>query len=1354
MIILKKYKAVLPCSLMLLMLASAAAFAGTYTDKVEAFSWIDPAGHTNAVWTHASGSNECSGPSASTDDDITKELPLGFTFNFGGTNYNTVRIMSNGRLQFNNTYCGYGTSATSIPRTYPYPIPDTRLVRTLRAYGGDLNPAAGGIVRYASLGSAPHRYFVVTFSSVPEWDAVGSHFDVQIILYENGDFVYQFGNISNPTRGHPQIGWELTTDDYQLYDYGSATNLANTAVRFSPHTPSPQTYYAMDELAWNGTGNEVTDGSGNGHHGNRIGSANTTTPGYLCRAGDFNSDGNAVDSQLNVRDQIGSTGTITFWYNSKKNWSSGNHMLLDGSRNNGGSSADKYFFLVKRSNGRLRFVLEDSNDRDLVVQTGNNSFTGGSWHHVAITWDISNDADWLQIYVDGSRQATNRGNRNNPLNISGLLGTLNSLYFGDNRTTGVGGSYYTANPAGGLLDETRIYTEVLSAGQINADMNLTHGCLLGNWHMDEASWNGTAGEVVDSSGHGYHGTGTNGVTTGGSSMSSWAIASNPGTCRYGSFDGNNDYVALPGFPNLTGSFTITAWIKPRIISKDQRIFADDENNSGGFAFSLGDLGDGRLRFFSRNVKPISLDSSAVITAGQWYFVTAVHDANAHTRQIYVNASPVTTASRYSGSWGNDSGTASIGGETNAAGSEAVPNWRFDGDIDEVRVYNKALSQAEISTAMAETHACTIVSTLDHIEIRHDGSALTCEPENITIRTCADPTCTSLYTGDVSVTLSPAGWVGGNTQTITGGSATLQLRHTTAGTVTLGVSNSAPSTTNFSPVCLNTTDGSSSCKLTFYDTGFIYSIPSQISCGSPASITISAVRLDQTSQQCVPSFANRNETINFWSSYINPATGSKTVTLGNGTTSYGLATASPGTGVPLSFDGNGRSTITVTYPDAGRLSLNSRFTGSGSEAGLIMNGSANWVTKPAKFYVYSNNTNAACAAGDATCSVFTAAGSGFNLNVRAACADNTVTPNFIHNGIKLSYNLLAPGGGAKGNLAVTSTNITANGEAVINNESLSEVGVFSITAALAAGTNYLGETVIGNTTLNTGTFGRFTPAYFDVSRVQGCSTDNFTYSGQPFTAHITAINATGTKTQNYIKNFVQSPTISDVGNTSLFSNNIFGSSNFINGYGTRNDITYTFANKDTAPASITLRAIDNDTVSSSGHSEPTVNIRSGRLNIENAFGSELNDLAVPVTVQYFDGTGYVTNLKDTNCTTISLGLSDPNTSDSLTAGTGGSAGQTCIWDDAAKSGSSNCSAGSLLPGPVAEQFAGPPLAGNFNTWLKAPGAGYTGNMDINGIAPVWLQYDWTGTGTLSNPSGRASFGLYRGDDRIIYWREQF
>lgn len=210
------------------------ARAATYVSAPAAFSWIDPATHTPATW-----GGGCSGFSASVDDDVTAELPLGFSFSFGGTAFTSARIMSNGRLQFGNTFCGQGTDATGPPRTYPFPMPDTNLTNVMRAYGADLDPSAGGSVRYATVGTAPNRQFVATWSNVPEWSSSGSFFNLQIIVGENGHFIYQFGASNNPAGGKAQIGWELTTVDYDLYPFTTIGGLANTAVEFFVPPPTP-----------------------------------------------------------------------------------------------------------------------------------------------------------------------------------------------------------------------------------------------------------------------------------------------------------------------------------------------------------------------------------------------------------------------------------------------------------------------------------------------------------------------------------------------------------------------------------------------------------------------------------------------------------------------------------------------------------------------------------------------------------------------------------------------------------------------------------------------------------------------------------------------------------------------------------------------------------------------------------------------------------------------------------------------------------------------------------------------------------------------------------------------------------
>ena len=221
-----------------LMLLAAAAWALTlptlaraqsYSPMSEPYAWVSTAGHANVTWDLGS----CAGGGAPVDDDITPELPLGFTFRYGGVDYTTVRVMSNGRLQFSNTFCYSGTASTGPPPTYSLALPDGNMARVMRIYGADLDSTPGGTVTYATRGAAPNRSFVVTWTNVQEWGESTSSFNLQVVLYENGDFVYQYGSISNPSGGNAQIGWELTTSDYGLYSVSNIEALANTALRWT-----------------------------------------------------------------------------------------------------------------------------------------------------------------------------------------------------------------------------------------------------------------------------------------------------------------------------------------------------------------------------------------------------------------------------------------------------------------------------------------------------------------------------------------------------------------------------------------------------------------------------------------------------------------------------------------------------------------------------------------------------------------------------------------------------------------------------------------------------------------------------------------------------------------------------------------------------------------------------------------------------------------------------------------------------------------------------------------------------------------------------------------------------------------
>jgi MSHA biogenesis protein MshQ len=60
---------------------------------------------------------------------------------------------------------------------------------------------------------------------------------------------------------------------------------------------------------------------------------------------------------------------------------------------------------------------------------------------------------------------------------------------------------------------------------------------------------------------------------------------------------------------------------------------------------------------------------------------------------------------------------------------------------------------------------------------------------------------------------------------------------------------------------------------------------------------------------------------------------------------------------------------------------------------------------------------------------------------------------------------------------------------------------------------------------------------------------------------------------------------------------------------------------------------------------------------------------------------------------------------------------------------------------------------------AAGNNKKGRLDFEYQVPPWLQYDWNGNTDNDdaydqNPTAILTFGLYRGNDRIIYQRERF
>lgn len=202
------------------------------------------------------------------------------------------------------------------------------------------------------------------------------------------------------------------------------------------------------------------------------------------------------------------------------------------------------------------------------------------------------------------------------------------------------------------------------------------------WSAYRGVWHFQAGSFADATANAYNGT-NNGTTNQANARINNGRALN-----------GTQWIELATFPNLNTDFAISAWINSANRgTAGQRIFCDDVNNSGGYGFSLGDGGSGRLRFYSRGSTNIILDSplNAIAANNTWYHVVAVADVTGNIRRLYVNGAQVSSIA--SVGWGTDAGNSSIGGET-AAGETAN---RFNGQLDEVRVAATALSADWIAT---------------------------------------------------------------------------------------------------------------------------------------------------------------------------------------------------------------------------------------------------------------------------------------------------------------------------------------------------------------------------------------------------------------------------------------------------------------------------------------------------------------------------------------------------------------------------------------------------------------------------------------------------------------------------------
>ncbi|MDL0433315.1 MshQ-like protein [Marinobacter sp. TBZ242] len=663
--------------------------------------------------------------------------------------------------------------------------------------------------------------------------------------------------------------------------------------------------------------------------------------------------------------------------------------------------------------------------------------------------------------------------------------------------------------------------------------------------------------------------------------------------------------------------------------------------------------------------------------------------------------------------------------------------------------------------------------IDHFEILHDGVALTCQPETVTIRACANESCEQLFTDPVQATLSPSdGWQDGNVVNFSGGFSEATLQNTVAGEVTLDVIGSQPSTRPQAVTLCQAGGGGLSeagCVLEFFDSGLAFDVPDLISHKPSDVVEVRAVRRDDSTQACVPAFENVERPVQFWFTYVNPDETSRPVSRALSIDGEDVSGdfGSPTT-IELSFGTGGIAEVEVRYPDAGRMQLDGRYLGSAAtgDEGLVMPGSDQFVSVPAGLCV---STAGECAAGDASCPLFVKAGDTFDLSITAVgwqndsdsdlCEGNPVTPNFRLLDVPLSSGVVAPSGGADGTLSPTGYSHTRSADATETvSARVSEVGVFEFLATPAAG-GYLGKTVPQGTSSPAG---RFYPDRFDVLVDPGeleaeCKVATpFAYTGQDIgwllvpSVEIEPLSVQGTRTLNYTEPGFQqlsagnvTRTVPVADNTALNRDNApmavtattdTGTLTVVEpgllqfNYSTGDAVRYNkLPEARVAPIGPDLEYAVTDITDADGVSgdgapyafTPVADfdVRYGRLAMDNVYGPEnIPELPMPFRVEYWNGSRFVVNAAD-SCS--------PWTTANIAS--------------------------------LAEHHTLAPDSGMFNSGeagpLRLQPDGSQGTDTLTWSVDDWLKDDADEDGTLENPSALATFGVYRGHDRVIYWRER-
>ena len=439
----------------------------------------------------------------------------------------------------------------------------------------------------------------------------------------------------------------------------------------------------------------ASDASGNGNNA-IVNGATLTNDKFGKSNSAYNFDG--INDYLSVNHSsllnLPGTGSFTLssWINPIE--ITNEYNIISKGAGHGNNSNDVYILSVYFS----KIGLELAAYPTAIWTKSDASVTANSWSLVTVVYDNTINAS--KFYLNGNLV----GQKNCTITPSSN-GDTNPFFIGKQ------GYSCDCNYFKGSIDEVGIWNRALTQQEITNLYSQNQTAQLPSF----VPINGLVayypfdGNALDASGNG-----NNGIVNGATLTNDKFGKSN---AAYG-FDGINDYLSvnhnsilnLPG----AGSFTFTSWINPTEIINEYNIISKGagHGNNSNDAYILSVYFSKVGLELAKYPTAIWTKSDASVTVNAWNLVTVVYDNTINAAKYYLNGNLVGQK--------NYTITPSSNGDTNPMfigkqGYSCDCNY-FKGKIDEIGIWNRALTQEEITNLYNANLCIETISVTDTLVI--------------------------------------------------------------------------------------------------------------------------------------------------------------------------------------------------------------------------------------------------------------------------------------------------------------------------------------------------------------------------------------------------------------------------------------------------------------------------------------------------------------------------------------------------------------------------------------------------------------------------------------------------------------